>query len=68
MRWNVRGVNKIFSNKVIVLNATNVLVFQYKNARKTSFNKYCYENGNGVLKIINENSKNRINGLVYMIN
>ena len=30
-----------FSNKVIVLNATSVLlIFQYKNARKTSFKKY----------------------------
>ena len=29
-----------FSNKVIVLKATNGLIFQYKNARKTSFNKY----------------------------
>ena len=26
-----------FNNKVIVLNATSVLIFQYKNARKTSF-------------------------------
>ena len=29
-----------FRNKVIVLNATSVLIFQYKNARKTSFKKY----------------------------
>ena len=29
-----------FSKKVIVLNATSVLIFQYKNARKTSFKKY----------------------------
>ena len=29
-----------FSNKVIVLNATSALTFQYKNARKTSFKKY----------------------------
>ena len=29
---------------------------------------YCYENGNGVLKIINKSSKNKNNGLVYMIN
>ena len=28
-----------FSNKVIVLNATSVLI-QYKNARKTSFKEY----------------------------
>ena len=44
MRWNVKEVNKItkqdFSNKVIVLNATSVLIFQYKNARKTSFKKH----------------------------
>ena len=29
-----------FCNKVIVLNATSVLIFDYKNARKTSFKKY----------------------------
>ena len=29
-----------FSNKVMVLNATSVLIFQYKNARKTSLKKY----------------------------
>ena len=29
---------------------------------------YCYENGNGVLKIINKSSINKNNGLVYMIN
>ena len=29
---------------------------------------YCYENGNGVLKIIHTSSKNKNNGLVYMIN
>ena len=29
-----------FSNKAIALNATTVLIFQYKNARKTSCNKY----------------------------
>ena len=29
-----------FSNKVIVLNATSVLIFQYINARKTTFKKY----------------------------
>ena len=28
------------SNKVIVLNATSALIFQYKNARKASFKKY----------------------------
>ena len=27
-----------------------------------------FENGNGVLKIINESSKNKNNDLVYMIN
>ena len=26
-----------FSNKMIVLNATSVLIFQYKNAKKSSF-------------------------------
>ena len=31
-----------FSNKVIVLNATCVIIFQYKNVRKTSFKKYYY--------------------------
>ena len=29
-----------FSNKVIILTATRVLIFQYKNARKTSSKKY----------------------------
>ena len=29
---------------------------------------YCYKNGNDVLKIINNSSKNRNNVLVYMIN
>ena len=29
-----------FSNKVIVLNAPSVLIFQYKNVRKTSYKKY----------------------------
>ena len=29
---------------------------------------YCYENGNGVLKMVNKSSKNKNNGLVYMIN
>ena len=29
---------------------------------------YCYENGNGVLKIIKKGSKNKTNLLVYMIN
>ena len=29
-----------FSNKVIVLNPTTVLIFQCKNARRTSFKKY----------------------------
>ena len=29
-----------FSNKEIVLNSTSVLIFQYKNSRKTSFKKY----------------------------
>ena len=29
---------------------------------------YCYENGNGVLKMINKDSKSKSNGLVYMIN
>ena len=28
------------TNKVIVLNETSVLIFQYQNARKTSFKKY----------------------------
>ena len=31
-----------FSNKVIVLNATSTLIFQYKNARKTSLKKILY--------------------------
>ena len=30
--------------------------------------QYCYENGNGVLKMINKGSKNKNNLLVYMIN
>ena len=29
---------------------------------------YCYENGNGVLKLIKKSSKNKNNGFVYMIN
>ena len=29
-----------FSNKVIVFIATSDLIFQYKNVRETSFNKY----------------------------
>ena len=29
-----------FSNKVIFLNATSVLIFQYNNARETNFKKY----------------------------
>ena len=29
-----------FSNKVMILTATSVLIYQYKNARKTSFKKY----------------------------
>ena len=29
--------------------------------------KYYYENGNGVLKVINKSSKNKNNRLVYMI-
>ena len=29
---------------------------------------YCYENGNGVLKMICINSKNKNNRLLYMIN
>ena len=29
---------------------------------------YCYENGNGDLKIINKSFKNKNNKLVYMIN
>ena len=29
-----------FSNKVIVLNETSILIFQYKNTGKTSFIKY----------------------------
>ena len=29
-----------FSNKVIVLNATSAIIFQYKNDRKTSCKKY----------------------------
>ena len=33
-----------FSSKVIVLNVTNVLIFQYKNARKATFKK-CYTIG-----------------------
>ena len=40
MSWNVKGVKKIFSNKGIVLNTTSVLIFQYKNARKTGFEIY----------------------------
>ena len=36
MRWNVKD----FSNKLIVLNATSVLIFQYKIGGKTSFKKY----------------------------
>ena len=44
MRWNLKD----FSNKVLVLNATIVLIFLYKNARNTSFKKYytarCAEN------------------------
>ena len=35
---------------------------------KLCFGKYCYENGNGILKMINKSSKNKNNGLVYMIN
>ena len=30
--------------------------------------KFYYENGNGVLKMINVSSENKHNGLVYMIN
>ena len=33
-----------FSKKVIIPNATSVLILQYKNARKTSFKK-CYTIG-----------------------
>ena len=33
-----------FSNKVIVVNATSVFIFQYKNTRKTS-SKKCYTVG-----------------------
>ena len=40
MRWNVKDVNKILVITVIVLNATSVIIFQYKNARKTSSKKY----------------------------
>ena len=29
-----------FNNKIIILNATSVLIFQYKNIRKTKFKKY----------------------------
>ena len=36
--------NEMFNNKVIVVNATSVLIFQYKNARKTTF-KYYYTIG-----------------------
>ena len=32
------------------------------------YSTYCYENGNGVLKIINKSSKNNNNGLVYLVN
>ena len=35
---------------------------------KFLFIKYCYEDGNGVLKMINKSSKNKTNGFVYMIN
>ena len=34
------NVKKDFSNKVIILTATSVLIFQYKYARKTSFKRY----------------------------
>ena len=37
MRWNVKGYPQDFSNKEIVPIATSVPIFQYKNARKTSF-------------------------------
>ena len=40
VRWHVKWVNKILVIKVIVLNATSVVIFQYKNTRKTSFKKY----------------------------
>ena len=30
--------------------------------------KYCYENANSVLQMINKSFKNKNNGLVYMIN
>ena len=40
MRCNGKGVKQDSSNKVIVPNATSVLIFQYKNARKTDFKKY----------------------------
>ena len=29
---------------------------------------FCYENGNGVIKMVNRYSKHKSNGLVYMIN
>ena len=40
IKWNVKGVKQDFSNKVIILNVTSILIFQYKYDRKTSFKKY----------------------------
>ena len=40
----------------------------YLRLIKLTFLIYCYENGYGVLKMINKSYKNKNNGLVYMIN
>ena len=37
MSWNEKGGKQ---DKVIVLNTTSLLIFQYKNAGKTDFKKY----------------------------
>ena len=53
-----------FSKKVTVLNAINVLIFQYKNAKKTSFKKYTIglfqrqiSDGNRYVLLENQNLK-----------
>ena len=42
MRWNVKGGKQDFSNKVIVLNATSVVILQYKQCQENKFQNILY--------------------------
>ena len=59
---NIVKVSLFVTRDILVINSVKTL------SLKSCFGKYCYQNGNGVFKMINKSSENKNNGLVYMIN